>query len=62
MGENLGVLEFKISVLRQKLFIVCPTRAGVIISVFVCRISVLRQKLVIIFATRFGIDFGVLAV
>ena len=28
MGTHFGVLEFKISILQQKLVIICATRAG----------------------------------
>ena len=40
------------SVLRQKLVIICATRAAAILGVSVFKISVVRQKLVIICATR----------
>ena len=60
-GANLGVLAFKIRVLRQKLVIICATHAGVIFRVYrlksvfyvqmisiesAFKISVLRQKLI----------------
>ena len=45
---NLGVLVFKISVLRQKLVIFCATRAGAILGELVFKINILRQKLVTI--------------
>ena len=45
MGANLGVLACKISVLRQKIVIICATRVGAILRVLACKISVLRQKL-----------------
>ena len=54
MEANLGVLACKIRVLRQKLVIICATRAGAILGVLACKISVLLQKRVIICATRAG--------
>ena len=53
-GEILGVLAFKIGVLRQKLVIICATRSGAKLGVLEFKISVLSQKLVITFATRAG--------
>ena len=47
-------LAFKISVLRQKLVIICATRPGAILGVLECKIRVLGQKLVIICATHAG--------
>ena len=47
-GANLGVLECKISVLRQKLDIICATRAAANLGVLAFRFSDLRQKIVII--------------
>ena len=41
-GANLGVLAFKISVLRQKLVIICATRAGAKFGILAFQISVLR--------------------
>ena len=41
-GANLGVLAFKISVLRQKLVIICATRAGAKFSILAFKIGVLR--------------------
>ena len=40
VGANLGILAFKISVLRQKLVIMCATRAGEILSILAFKISV----------------------
>ena len=54
MGANLGVLACKISVLRQKLFIICVTRAEANLGVLACKISVLRQKFLII-CVRFSV-------
>ena len=44
----LSVLAYKISILRQKLVIICATPAGANLGVLACKISVLRQNLVII--------------
>ena len=41
-GANLGVLAFKISVLRQELVIVCATRAGVNLGHLAFQINILR--------------------
>ena len=41
-GVNLGVLAAKISVFRQKLVIICATRARPKLRVFAFKISVLR--------------------
>ena len=41
-GANLGVLAFKIRVLRQKLVIICATHAGAIFRVLSFKIRVLR--------------------
>ena len=49
---NVCVLEFKISVLRQKLIFICATRTGANLGNSAFKISVLRQELVIICATR----------
>ena len=57
-GANLGVLEAKISVLRQKLVIICATRAGANLGILAAKISVFRPKLVIICATRAGANLG----
>ena len=54
MWEQIWVLAFKISVLRQKVVIICATRAG-------ANLRVLPQKLVIICATRAGANLDVLA-
>ena len=51
---NLGVLQAKISDLRQKLVIICATRAGADLGVLAAKISVLRPNLVIICANRAG--------
>ena len=59
-GANLGVLAFKISVLRQKLVIIFTTCAGAKLGVLGFKISVLRQKLVIICAIRAGANLVVL--
>ena len=48
----MGVSEAKISILRQKLVIICATRAEANLGVSEAKISVLRQKLIIICATR----------
>ena len=48
-------------VLRQKLVIICATRAGANLRVLEFIIIVLRQTLVIICATRTGAKLGVLA-
>ena len=50
----MGVLAFNISILRQKLVIICATRVGAIQGALECKISVLRLKYVIICATRSG--------
>ena len=55
------VLVLWISVLRQKIVIICATRAGSNLGILTCKISVLRQKLVNICATRAGAIFDVLA-
>ena len=60
-GANLGVLAFKISILRQKLVIFCATCTRAILSVLACKISALRQKLVITCATRARANSGILA-
>ena len=39
---NLGVLAFKISFLRQKLVIICATRAGAKFGIWAFKISILR--------------------
>ena len=52
--KKLRVLAFKISDLRQKLVIICATRAGAKLGVLAFKISVLHQKLVIICTTRAG--------
>ena len=52
-----GVLACKISVLRQKLVIICATRVGANLSDLDCKIIILRRKLVIISATRAGANF-----
>ena len=46
-AADLGLLAFKISVLRQKL-VICATRAGAILGELVFKISIIRQKIVII--------------
>ena len=43
--QILRVLALKISVLRQKLVIICATRTGPNLGVLACKISVLRQNL-----------------
>ena len=58
---NLGILVHKNSALRQKLVIICVTRAGASLGVLAFKIRVLRQKLVIICATRPGANFRVLS-
>ena len=55
---NLGVLAFKINVLRQKLVIICVTRAGANLGVLAFKIKVLRKKLVIIYATLAGVIYA----
>ena len=46
-GANLGVLACKISVLRQKLVIICANRAAVNFGVLAFKISVLRQNMLV---------------
>ena len=46
-GSKIHVLAFKIRVLRQKLVIICTTRAGENLGVLADKISVLRKKIVI---------------
>ena len=41
-GANLGVLDSKVSVLRQKLVIICATRAGAKLAVLLVKISILH--------------------
>ena len=53
-GAIFSVLAGKISVLREKLVIICASRAG-------ANFGVLRQQLVIICATRAGTNLGVLS-
>ena len=48
LREQIYILAFKIRVLRQKLVIICATRAGANLRVSEFKISVLRQKLVIV--------------
>ena len=59
--DQLCILKCKISVLRQKLVIICATRAGGNLAVLAVKISVLRQKLVIICATCAEANFRGLA-
>ena len=47
------------SVLRQKLIIICATAAGANLGALACKMSVLRHKLVIISATCVGAILGV---
>ena len=42
--KNLGILECKISVLRQNLVIICATRAGANLGVLAFKIRFYRQK------------------
>ena len=50
---------FTISVLRQRLVIICATRAGAYLGVLALKISALRQKLVIICDTLSGANLRV---
>ena len=59
-GANLGVLAFKICVLRQKFVIICSTHAGGHLGVLAVKISILRQKLVLC-VTRAESNLGVFA-
>ena len=56
-GANLGVLAFKISVLRQKFVINCATCAGAKLGVLALKIIVLSQNFVIICVNRAGFKF-----
>ena len=54
MEADLGVLAYKISVLTQKLVILCATSAGANLDNLAFKIYILSQKLVTICATRAG--------
>ena len=53
----MGVFSFKISILPQKLVIICATRTGAHLGVLEFKINVLRQELVNICATLAGENF-----